>query len=191
LKDNCVNPYDRKPLFPGKSCFPLSPPKDQSCIMKTNHGYPVDSRDQLNLIFDVIGTPSEEDMGFITDQHAKEYLRSFEKKEKRNLKERFMGSTDESLDLLMKMIEFNPNKRITIKSCFEHPFFNSVRNKNMEKTSNYTLNLVYENFDLTVEELRTRFVEVIKKFKIERGYSYNYNSYNQSNDEGMNIDDGF
>ncbi len=171
LKDNCVNPYDRKPLFPGKSCFPLSPPRDQTSIPRTNHGYPVDSRDQLNLIFDVIGTPLDEDMDFITDQHAKEYLKSFEKKPKKNLRERFMGSSEESLDLLLRMIEFNPNKRISIRECFEHPFFVKVRDIRMEVISNYTLNLDYENFELTVNELRNRFIDVINKFKISKLYA--------------------
>lgn len=184
LKDNCFNPLDRKPLFPGKSCFPLSPPKDQSSLPKTNHGYPVDSRDQLNLIFDVIGTPSDEDMNFITDQHAKEYLKSFEKKPKRNLKERFIGSTEASLDLLQRMIEINPNKRITIKECFEHPFFEKVRNLNMEVTSNYRLNLDYENLELTVDELRKKFVEVINKFKFERIHYQQH--YYQNNDSYHN-----
>ena len=168
IKENCINPYDRKPLFPGKSCFPLSPPRDQSNIQRTNNAYPVDSRDQLNLIFDVIGTPSDDDVSFITDKHAKEYLKSFGRKGKKNLKERFVGSTEESLDLLSKMIEFNPYKRITINESFNHPFFKNVRDLRMEKISNYTLNLDYENLDLTVDELRTRFVEVINKFKYDR-----------------------
>jgi len=187
LKDNCVNPYDRKPLFPGKSCFPLSPPKDQTSIPKTNHGYPVDSRDQLTLIFDVIGTPSDEDLDFITDQHAKDYLKSFEKKSKRNLKERYVGSTEESLDLLQRMIEFNPNKRITIRECFDHPFFANVRNKAMEATSNYTLNLDYENFELTVDELRKRFIDVITNFRLKMIYT-NQQNMQINNDNQMIID---
>lgn len=186
LKDNCFNPLDRKPLFPGKSCFPLSPPKDQTSLPKTNHGYPVDSRDQLNLIFDVIGTPSEEDMDFITDQHAKEYLKSFEEKPKRNLRERFIGSTEASLDLLQRMIEFNPNKRITIMECFDHPFFAKVRKTNMEVTSDYTLNLDYENFELTVDELRERFVNVINVFK--SGKSTNQQQFYYQNDNSMIVD---
>jgi mitogen-activated protein kinase 1/3 len=182
LKDNCINPYERKPLFPGKSCFPLSPPKDQSRIIKSNHGYPVDSRDQLNVIFEVIGAPKEEDMEFITDSHAKDYLRSFQKKKKINLKERFNGSTDESLDLLSRMIEFNPNKRITIKECFEHNFFRNVRDISKEKTSNYILNLDYDNLELSFEELRMKFVEVITNFKLNQRND-NYNNYNNNNNE--------
>ncbi len=191
LKDNRLTPPERKPLFPGKSCFPLSPPKDQTSLPRTNHGYPVDSRDQLNLIFDVIGTPSEEDLDFITDQHAKDYLKSFEKKSKRNLRERFIGSTEASLDLLQRMIEFNPNKRITIKECFEHSFFSNLRNRNMEVTSNYTLKLDYENLELTLDELRERFVDVINQFKSSRGtnqHQQQQNYYRQTDNNMMIVD---
>lgn len=187
LKDNCANPYERKPLFPGKSCFPLSPPKDQSTVVKTNHGYPVDSRDQLNVIFEVIGAPSEEDMAFITDTHAKDYLRSFEKKNKKNLKERFSGSTEMSLDLLKRMIEFNPDKRITIKECLEHPFFKNVRDPSKERVSSSVLNLGYENFELSFEELRVKFVEVITNFKYQQGTYSNNNNYMNVNYGNQNI----
>lgn len=188
LKDNCFNPYERKPLFPGKSCFPLSPPKDQSNLVKNNHGYPVDSRDQLNVIFDVIGAPMEEDMDFITDAHARDYLRSFNKKNKKNLKERFSGSSEESLDLLKRMIEFNPNRRITIKECFEHPFFKNVRNKNYEKTSNRILNLDYENLELSFDELRFKYLEVITNFKYKPRENVNNNCESNNNDVEMRID---
>ena len=44
---------ERNALFPGKSCFPLSAEKPSSYS---------DGLDQLNVIFDVIGTPSREDI---------------------------------------------------------------------------------------------------------------------------------
>lgn len=49
---------DRVPLFPGKSCFPLS----ADTAMTTD-----DQLDQLNVIFDVIGTPSEEDLEYLDE----------------------------------------------------------------------------------------------------------------------------
>lgn len=42
MKENSPTFMDRKPLFPGKSCFPLSPAKT---IEKTKHGLPFSSTD--------------------------------------------------------------------------------------------------------------------------------------------------
>ena len=44
---------ERNALFPGKSCFPLSADTPLSYS---------DALDQLNVIFDVIGTPCETDI---------------------------------------------------------------------------------------------------------------------------------
>lgn len=52
-KDSFPTSQERNALFPGKSCFPLSAEKPSSYS---------DALDQLNVIFDVIGTPSREDI---------------------------------------------------------------------------------------------------------------------------------
>jgi len=67
MKESAPTYLDRKPLFPGKSCFPLSPDKSNS---EEKHGFPVSKNDQLAVIFDVIGTPNDEDMSFVTDGKA-------------------------------------------------------------------------------------------------------------------------
>lgn len=46
---------DRCPLFPGSSCFPLSPDAKVEIRKKE---FPNTGSDQINVIFDVIGTPS-------------------------------------------------------------------------------------------------------------------------------------
>jgi len=75
LKENAPTFLDRSPLFPGSSCFPLSPDRSNNTVKKG--GFPHSHSDQLNVIFSVLGTPSEEDMDFVTDSKAIEYLKSF------------------------------------------------------------------------------------------------------------------
>lgn len=65
MKENAATYLDRKPLFPGKSCFPLSPEKTQQT--KHRKGFPYSTDDQLAIIFQVIGTPEEDDISFVTD----------------------------------------------------------------------------------------------------------------------------
>jgi mitogen-activated protein kinase 1/3 len=75
MKQNVEHPQDRKPFFPGQSCFPLSP-----CKKKTNQAqgcFPNEATDQLNIIFDVIGTPEQSDLAFITDKRVLHYLNQF------------------------------------------------------------------------------------------------------------------
>jgi mitogen-activated protein kinase 1/3 len=99
---------DRAPLFPGKSCYPLSWDKAEeakeaaafneskpgelepsssnarsgddpgvSVKIKEVRTSPRESRmDQLNIIFEIIGTPIEEDILYISDENTKSFLRN-------------------------------------------------------------------------------------------------------------------
>ena len=166
LKENAPTFMERSPLFPGNSCFPLSPGKHKVKI--NEYGFPNEKADQLNVIFDVIGSPSEESMGFVTDPNAILYLKSLiqKKKNKINFKSKFPGSSDESLDLLEKMLIFDPNKRITVNESLEHPFFKKVRDISKEEEASFNLEFEFDNdINLTVEKMRNLFLTVIKTYK--------------------------
>ena len=97
IKTNSATFIERKPLFPGKSCFPLSPATDMS---EQRNGFPYNNTDQLAVIFNVIGTPSEEDMTFVTDQKAIEYLKSFSFTGRMDLSYKYPAATKEAIDFL-------------------------------------------------------------------------------------------
>jgi len=96
-----LNSFDRKPLFPGNSCFPLSP--DSNPNLKRN-GFPVSNNDQLNIIFDIIGSPSEEDISFVTDQKALDYLKSFPFRNRADLSQKFPGLKEGAIDFMNEVI---------------------------------------------------------------------------------------
>lgn len=77
----------------------------------------------------MIGTPSEEDKSFVTDQKAIEYLDQFQKIDKMDLKVKYPGATDEAIDFLNKTITFNPYFRLSIEDALEHPLFEDIRNE--------------------------------------------------------------
>ena len=167
IKENAKTFMDRAPLFPGQSCFPLSPPGSKK-VKVNEFGFPNEKADQLNIIFDVIGSPDEESMGFVSDPNAVLYLKSLsqKKKNKINFKSKFPGSSDESLDLLQKMLIFDPKKRITVQESLEHPFFKSVRDPSKEEEATFNLEFEFEgDNNLTIEKLRNLFITVIKSYK--------------------------
>lgn len=83
-KSSSSSHYQREPLFPGVSCFPLSPGYNSPAL-------PQDSRDQLNVILDVLGTPSEEDINDIGDPDVRAYLRGLEHRPPKSLQEIYPG----------------------------------------------------------------------------------------------------
>ncbi len=129
VKDVEPNPRNRKPLFPGNSCFPLSPSRHPTMMLA---GMPCSPRDQLGVIINVRGSPSAEEMVFVNDIKAGDYLRAFPAKEKQSLKKALPAAEDDAIELLEKMLEFNPYYRITAREALRHKYFAKVRNRASE-----------------------------------------------------------
>ena len=113
---------DRKPLFPGGTCYPLSGDLDK---IKNE-----ERLDQLSVIFGIIGTPSPEDVSSIGNAH--EYIMSMSKTPGKPLETLFPAADPLAIDLLKKMLQFNPKRRCTAQQALEHEFFKGVRQKEME-----------------------------------------------------------
>lgn len=129
MKENAPTFMDRQALFPGKSCFPLSPAKNPT---EQRQGFPFSGQDQLNVIFAVIGTPSDADKSFVTDQKALEYLEQFSPIGKVQWTTKYPAADETSVDFLNKILQFNPYFRMTIPEALDHPLFSKIRNKQRE-----------------------------------------------------------
>lgn len=158
MKSSSHSFMERKPLFPGKSCFPLSPAKD---LTEQRNGFPFSTNDQLAVIFNVIGTPTEEDMSFVTDQKASEYLKSFSYIGRIDLQAKYPGATEEAIDFLNRALVLNPFFRISLDEAIKHPMFDNVRNKEAELIQGSFVNLEFEKSKLDVTKLRSLFIEEI------------------------------
>ena len=66
---------------------------------------------QINYIIDALGTPTAEDMEFITNPHAKKYIINMDQKAPKDFREIISGEKEISplaIDLLQRMLAFNP-----------------------------------------------------------------------------------
>eukprot|EP00252_Welwitschia_mirabilis_P015123 TRINITY_DN3328_c0_g1_i1.p1 TRINITY_DN3328_c0_g1~~TRINITY_DN3328_c0_g1_i1.p1 ORF type:complete len:369 (+),score=36.87 TRINITY_DN3328_c0_g1_i1:639-1745(+) len=121
----------RKPLFPGK-----------------------DYINQLKLIISVLGSPDEHDLEFIHSQKARTYIRSLPNIPQASLQRLYPGANPVAIDLLDKMLIFDPRKRITVLEALEHPYFSSLHDLSLEPSaaSAFELNMPAE--DLREEVFR-------------------------------------
>ncbi len=165
MKENVGFPSDRGPLFPGSSCFPLSPDHKHATDYKFHTR---GNRDQLNMIFNILGTPGDADVDSLEKEDAKRYIRCFTKRDGMGLAERFKGSTQDAIELLSKMLVFMPKDRTTIEECLEHPFLTDVRHPASELVAK---DQVFLQFELEPEldelQLRKYFILEIQKFHPE------------------------
>ncbi|CAH0522461.1 unnamed protein product [Peronospora belbahrii] len=131
----------RRPLFPG-------------------HDY----LHQLKIIMDVIGSPSEDSLDFITNPKAKRFILRQPKKPKVPLSSVYPRATPQCLDLLEKMLVFDPRKRITIQEALAHPYLSLVRDRSVEKTCPSSFDFAFENADLTKQKLQELIFEDVCSF---------------------------
>lgn len=81
----------------------------------------------LDLIFNVIGTPTEDDMSFVTDEKAIKYLMKFKPRNPCNLVQKYPECSADSLRILASMLQFNPYNRPTVDQLIDDPYFDDVR----------------------------------------------------------------
>jgi mitogen-activated protein kinase 1/3 len=85
---------------------------------KTDHAH-------LNAIIDLCGTPREEEIKGIFG--GKRYIRSLCYRKKAELVDIFPNANVLALDLLDKMLTFDPDRRITVDQALAHPYFEMFR----------------------------------------------------------------
>lgn len=135
---------NRKPLFPGKDCK-YTKSKRYNSVLDIN---------QLNLITDALGVPAEEDMTHITHKEALRYLKQLPKKKPMPLRQLFPKATADEIDLLSKMLVFNPQKRILASQVLSHPYLAGLHDKTDEPSSTKKFEFEYDHKDITEPELR-------------------------------------
>ena len=158
MQEGSVAGYqDRKPLFPGGTCYPLSGDLDK---IKTE-----ERLDQLSMIFGIIGTPSPEDIASIGN--ANEYINSMEKTKGQPLENIFPAAHPAAIDLLKQMLRFNPKLRCTAEQAIEHQFFKGVRRKDLEPEAGAPLKgpAFLETNQIDLDTLKRKTFEEVRWYK--------------------------
>ena len=81
-----------------------------------------DAIHQIEIIFNLIGTPSEADIESIPNPRAKEKVLRTSKRTGKTFESLFKECNPQALDLLKKMLVFNPDKRIAVEGALSHPY---------------------------------------------------------------------
>eukprot|EP00769_Ergobibamus_cyprinoides_P003354 gnl/Ergobibamus_cyprinoides/463.p1 GENE.gnl/Ergobibamus_cyprinoides/463~~gnl/Ergobibamus_cyprinoides/463.p1 ORF type:complete len:293 (+),score=77.85 gnl/Ergobibamus_cyprinoides/463:191-1069(+) len=136
---------DRRPLLPGR-----------------------DYVRQLHLIIDLCGTPTEADLEGVSSDKAKRYVLSLPHRPGVDFARRFPNANPQAVDLLKRMLEFNPRKRISVRDALAHPYLSQLHDPADEPT--YTgpaIELGFETEPLTKEVLTEHFMRVAGSFHPE------------------------
>ncbi|KAF2298346.1 hypothetical protein GH714_022762 [Hevea brasiliensis] len=121
---------DRKPLFPGR-----------------------DHVHQLRLLMELIGTPSEAELGFL-NENAKKYIRQLPPYHRQSFNEKFPNVHPAAIDLVEKMLTFDPRLRITVEDALAHPYLNSLHDISDEPVCMTPFSFDFERHAMTEELMK-------------------------------------
>jgi serine/threonine protein kinase len=118
---------------------------------------------QLTIITEKLGKLSEQDLNFVTSDKAKRFMRKLPNKLPAPLNVQFPNTPSDALDLMRKMLQIHPRRRINVEDSLSHPFLSQLHSPEDEPVASEPFDFSFENEKLH----RLRLQELIWK---EVGY---------------------
>ncbi|KAG2209071.1 hypothetical protein INT46_003646 [Mucor plumbeus] len=126
--------------------------------------------DQLNQILGILGTPDEETLCRVGSERAQVYIRSLPRMPKIPFENLYPRANPMAIDLLNKLLEFDPSRRINVEEALSHPYLSAYHDEDDEPTHSSTFDFSFEVVD-SVDEMRRMIAQEVMSFKANKEYS--------------------
>ena len=120
--------------------------------------------DQLNQILHYLGTPNEETLSRIGSPRAQEYVRNLPYMPKVPFSRLFPQANPDALDLLDRMLAFDPSSRISVEDALEHRYLHIWHDASDEPACPKTFDFAFEVVE-DVQEMRKMILDEVKRFR--------------------------
>ncbi|KAM3195344.1 hypothetical protein ACQJBY_071454 [Aegilops geniculata] len=101
----------------------------------------------------LIGTPNEADLDFV-NENARRYIRQLPRHARQSLSEKFPHVHPSAIDLVEKMLTFDPRQRITVEGALAHPYLASLHDISDEPVCTMPFSFDFEQHALSEEQMK-------------------------------------
>jgi mitogen-activated protein kinase 7 len=143
--------------------------------------------DQLNQILHYLGTPNEETLSRIGSPRAQEYVRNLPYMQKVSFSALFHNANPDGLDLLDRLLAFDPSSRIGVEQALEHPYLQIWHDASDEPVCPTTFDFAFEVIDNIQEMKEVIYKEVLRFRQMVRQQAQPYQGQGQSGRPGANV----
>ena len=120
--------------------------------------------DQLNQILHYLGTPSEETLSRIGSPRAQDYVRNLPYMPRVPFQTLFPKANPDALDLLDRMLAFDPSSRVTVEDALEHRYLHIWHDASDEPACPTTFDFGFEVVD-EVQDMRKMILDEVLRFR--------------------------
>ncbi|CUS23690.1 LAQU0S11e02080g1_1 [Lachancea quebecensis] len=120
--------------------------------------------DQLNRILQVLGTPPEETLERIGSKNVQDYIHQLGYIPKVPFVTLYPRANAQALDLLERMLTFDPQKRITVEEALEHPYLSIWHDPADEPVCGEKFDFNFESVN-EMEELKQMILDEVRDFR--------------------------
>ncbi|WRT68130.1 uncharacterized protein IL334_005105 [Kwoniella shivajii] len=120
--------------------------------------------DQLNKILNFLGTPTEDTLRRVGSPRAQDYIRSLPIKPRIRFDTLYPNAQPLALDLLQKLLTFDPQKRIGCEEALEHPYLAVWHDPADEPLCEVPFDFSFEQEDST-SGMRQLILEEVRSFR--------------------------
>ncbi|CAA6656867.1 unnamed protein product [Spirodela intermedia] len=113
-----------------------------------------DHMHQMCLVTQVLGTPTEAELGFVQSEEARRYIRHLSQHPRRPFAELFPHLSPYAIDLAERMLTFDPNRRISVEEALEHPYLARLHDEEDEPICTEPFSFDFEQHVLTEEQMK-------------------------------------
>ena len=127
---------------------------------------------QLTLIIEVLGMPPDKLLrSSNSDQIFNFFHRNFGGRRSINLRDKYPKVDENGLDLLSKMLVFNPEDRISVIEALAHPFLAKYHDPEDEPNCIPVFDFSFEQDDLNPQQMRQNVGKMILKYQRTKLYA--------------------
>ncbi|XP_043711000.1 mitogen-activated protein kinase 3-like [Telopea speciosissima] len=122
---------NRRPLFPGR-----------------------DHVHQMRLLTELLGTPNESELGFVRNEDARRFIRQLSPHPRQPFAQIFSHVHPDAIDLIEKMLTFDPTRRITVEEALAHPYLARLHDIADEPVCPEPFSFEFERQALTEDQMK-------------------------------------
>ncbi|ORY06303.1 Pkinase-domain-containing protein [Basidiobolus meristosporus CBS 931.73] len=111
--------------------------------------------DQLNQILGILGTPDDTTLRRIGSERAQMYIRSLPKMPRIPFSQLYPHATPMAIDLLEKLLDFDPSTRITVEDALAHPYLQAYHDVDDEPAHEQQFDFSFESVS-NIDEMKRK-----------------------------------